>query len=142
MSEEKISKCMYEIKGRSFYQKQLVLGQLELLVDLLKDVELEKGLTNLGILKTLGGKMPRAMAIVLFEEGSKIEKIEVEENWKTIEVQEIKKQTEFFANNVNIVLALKVITDFFVCTPMTEIMQTLASLIPETQTPVQEPRPF
>ena len=135
MEEEKISRRTYNIKGRLFYQKQLVLGQLELLVDLLKDVSLEKGLTNLGILKALGGKMPRAMAIVLLEEGYKLEKIEIGENGNAKEIEDVKKLTEFFANNVDISLALKAITDFFVCTPMTNIMQTLASLIPETQAP-------
>lgn len=136
MVEEKISKCTYEIKGRSFYQKELVLGQLELLVDLLKDLGLEKGLTNLQILKSLGGKMPQAMAIVLLEEGQSSNRIEIKEDGKPIEVEEIKKLTPFFANNVNISLALKVIVDFFVCTPMTNIMQTLATLIPATQNPV------
>lgn len=124
----------YNIKGRVFQQKQLVLGQLELLVDLLKDVGLEKGLTNLEILKVLGGKMPRAMAIVLLEDGCTMNKVEMKEDEKAVEVEGIRKLTDFFANNVDISLALKVIADFFVCTPMTDIMQSLASLIPATQT--------
>lgn len=135
MADEKINRRTYSIKGRSFYQKELVLGQLELLVDLLKDVGLEKGLTNLEILKVLGGKMPRAMAIVLLEDGCVINKVEMKENEKAVEMEDIRKLTDFFANNVDISLALKVIADFFVCTPMTDIMQALASLIPVTQNP-------
>lgn len=135
MAEEMIRKT-YNIKGRMFYQKELVLGQLELLVDLLKNIEFEKGLTNLQILKALGGKMPHAMAIVLLEEAKQIEKVEVGASGDSLEVEEVKKLTQFFANNVDISLALKVITDFFVCTPMVNIMQTLAALIPATQNPV------
>lgn len=134
MPQEEIMRKTYNIKGRVFQQKQLVLGQLELLVDLLKDVGLEKGLTNLEILKVLGGKMPRAMAIVLLEDGCTMNKVEMKEDEKAVEVEGIRKLTDFFANNVDISLALKVIADFFVCTPMTDIMQSLASLIPATQT--------
>lgn len=144
MSQEEIVRKTYNVKGRVFYQKELVLGQLELLVDLLKNIEFEKGLTNLQILKVLGGKVPRAMAIVLLEEGMKTDKIEIKEDGKSMEIddiqglieaEDIKKLTQFFANNVDISLALKVIIDFFVCTPMTNIMQTLATLIPATQNP-------
>lgn len=135
MAQEEIVRKTYNVKGRVFYQKELVLGQLELLVDLLKDLELEKGLTNLQILKALGGKMPHAMAIVLLEESCISDKIEIKENGKSIGMEEVKKLTQFFANNVDISLALKVIIDFFVCTPMANIMQTLATLIPATQNP-------
>lgn len=134
MAEEKINRYTYNIKGRSFYQKELVLGQLELLIDLLKGVEFQKGLTNLEILKILGGKTPHAMAIILFEEGCKLEKVEIGASGCALELEEVKKLTEFFANNVNVSLSLKVITDFFACTPMANIMQALASLIPATQT--------
>lgn len=130
--EEEITRKTYNIKGRVFYQKELVLGQLGLLVDLLKDIEFEKGLTNLQILKVLGDKTPHAMAIVLLEEGKQIDKIEVGANGDFLEIEEVKKLTQFFANNVDISLALKVVTDFFVCTPMTNIMQALAALIPAT----------
>lgn len=135
MEQEEIVRKTYNIKGRVFYQKELVLGQLELLIDLLKNIEFEKGLTNLQILKVLGSKVPHAMAIVLLEEAKQIEKIEVRTNGESLEIEEVKKLTQFFANNVDISLALKVIIDFFVCTPMTNIMQTLATLIPATQNP-------
>ena len=137
-----MNRCTYNIKGRTFYQKELVLGQLELLIDLLKEVEFQKGLTNLEILKVLGGKTPRAMAIVLLEEGCKLEKVGIGMDGYTLEVEELKKLTEFFANNVDISLALKVITDFFVCTPMANIMQALASLIPATQSQTSTTQPL
>ena len=50
--------------------------------------------------------MPQAMAIVLLEEGQSSNRIEIKEDGKPIEVEEIKKLTPFFANNVNISLAL------------------------------------
>jgi len=138
MTEEtKETRYDYNIKGRKFYQKQLVLGQLELLIDLLKDMGLEKGLTNIQILSVIGSKMPRVMAIALYEEGKsdiKIETKTLEGILKKQEVDEIKELSSFFANSVDITLAIKVITDFFVCTPIGEVISVLARLIPAAET--------
>jgi len=137
MTEEtKEARYNYNIKGRKFYQKQLVLGQLELLIDLLKDMGLEKGLTNIQILSAIGNKLPHVMAITLYEEGKsdiKIEMKTLEGMLKKQETDEIKELSNFFANSVDITLGIKVITDFFVCTPIGEVLSALARLIPSTE---------
>ncbi|HQI50424.1 MAG TPA: hypothetical protein PLN61_17370 [bacterium] len=57
----------YEIDGRTFYQRPLVLGQVRQLLDLMQGVTIPVGAGAMGIIDALGEKLPMALAIVLTE---------------------------------------------------------------------------
>jgi len=60
----------YEINGKTYVQRPLVLGQAAQLLALLKDVSLPGEATALGLVAALGERIPEALAIILTEAGT------------------------------------------------------------------------
>jgi len=59
----------YKIGDKIYVQRPLVLGQMRQLLDLLKEVTIPAGADAYGLIRALGESLPRALAIVLTEEG-------------------------------------------------------------------------
>ena len=59
----------YEIGGKTYIQRPLVLGQTRQFLDLLKGVTIPAGVDAYGLIRALGESLPQALAIVLTEEG-------------------------------------------------------------------------
>ena len=55
----------YEIGGRAFVQKPLVLGQVEQLLEALRDIPIPPEPTSMGMVLALAGRLPAALAVVL-----------------------------------------------------------------------------
>jgi len=59
----------YEIGDKIYIQRPLVLGQIRQLIDLLSGVTIPAGADAYGLIRALGESLPKALAIVLTEEG-------------------------------------------------------------------------
>ncbi len=59
----------YEIGGKAYIQRPLVLGQMRQLLDLLKGITIPAGADAYGLIRALGESLPQALAIVLTQEG-------------------------------------------------------------------------
>ncbi|NLT24653.1 MAG: hypothetical protein GXX82_16545 [Syntrophorhabdus sp.] len=64
---------IYEINGRSYVQRPLVLGQIGQINDVLKGVEITGDMGIEQIVQLLGDRLPVAMAIVLTEKHTRMQ---------------------------------------------------------------------
>lgn len=62
----------YEINGKTYFQRPLVLGQIKQLFGVLKGVEIAQDMGIKEIMRLLGDRLPDAIAVVLTEKGTKI----------------------------------------------------------------------
>lgn len=111
MAEQK--EFRYEIGGRVFYQRPLVLGQLRQLLDkVLKDLLIpdSQDLAPDVLILALGDKLPLGLAIVLSEEGKSL---------KDKDIEELAKDLEF---SITAEQAMEVVVNFFDCTPITSLL--------------------
>jgi len=106
----------YEIGGRTFYQKPLVLGQVKQLVSVLKGLVLPYDLTINSLVLSLEDKIPQTIAILLSEEGVLLKNKNVDE------IQELVEE------NLDIAQTIKVIEDFFDCNPIASISEAVIGL--------------
>ena len=61
----------YEIGGKTYVQKPLVLGQIRQIIDVLKDVILPTNFEDVAlVIASLGSKISEAIAIILCEENT------------------------------------------------------------------------
>jgi len=105
----------YEIKGKKYSQKKLVLGQMAQLIELLDGVRIEQaGVT--GMLKAIGGKLPMALAICLIPEGCA--SIGEKNNLAiAVDMQE-----------AEIDQAIEVVGDFLSCNQLSSLLEKLGAL--------------
>lgn len=111
----------YEIGGRVFYQKPLVLGQVKQLISVIKGLVLPFNLNVASLVIALGDKAPEAIAILMVEEGVSLKKKKVSE------VQELLEE------NLSIEQTIKVIEDFFDCNPIASISEAMIGLTDKVQ---------
>lgn len=100
----------YEINGKTYFQKPLVLGQLVQLSDFFESLsDVPREATINGLIKTLGDKLPLAIAIVLCEEG------------KSLRDKDVKALATEFAEHLSLEVAGRIVEDFFVFNPPTSL---------------------
>jgi hypothetical protein len=58
----------YEIDGKIYIQRPLVLGQTSQMIETFADINIPSDVDTIGIIKLLGDKLPDALAVVLREE--------------------------------------------------------------------------
>lgn len=107
----------YEINGKTYIQRPLVLGQVKQLQAFLKDVELPAEMTVTSILVVLADKLPRAAAIILVDPAA---------SPKDKNLDSLAEEMEF---GLPLNMAMDIIRDFFVCNPTALIFETLNGLI-------------
>ena len=109
----------YEIDGKKYSQKPLVLGQVQQLIAFLKDKQtmFPKNLTPWSVIEFLGDEICEGIAIVLREDGRHLKDKDVETLAKEIKFS-IEPETMF-----------KVIEDFFDCNPIASVIERLAGNI-------------
>jgi hypothetical protein len=111
----------YLIGEKTYIQRKLVLGQIEQFIDLLEDFSIPAGtaLTVQNIIKTLGPKLGKALAIILTEEGK----------------SPGDKNIEAFARELKFAIdeetTVKVVQDFFALNPGSLVLKTLKEKIIE-----------
>lgn len=112
-------KFEYEIGGKKYTQKKLVLGQIEQLVDLLENVQLPSDLSarTVVVLLVKDGRMARAASIVFIPEGVEL---------KDKDIDALAAELKF---SMDIDTALTVVEDFFDCNPAAAILKRLAGAV-------------
>lgn len=106
----------YEIGGRKFVQKALVLGQVKLLITTIKGVTLPRDATPASLVIALGDKVSDVLAIVLSEEGVLLK------NKKLKDVQDLIEQ------HLSIEQSIRMVEDFFDCNPIASISEAMIGL--------------
>lgn len=106
----------YEIGGKTYIQRPLVLGQDLQLLNLLEGISLPAGLNSAAIVIMLAGLLPEALAIVLTEEGRPL---------KDKNIAELATELEFAITREQ---ALTVIEDFLFCNPLDSPLEKIAGL--------------
>ncbi len=105
----------YDIGGKTFELKPLVLGQIKQISELFEDVNLlelfEKDLDV--FIKVVSRKLPRFLAIILREPD------------KSLKEKNIDELSEFFEENVGIDLAMRIIKDFFKVNEIRSLIQQI-----------------
>ncbi len=107
----------YEIGDKIFVQAPLVLGQWKQLLDLLKTVNLslEGGVAR--IANELGPSLPRALAIVLTEEG------------KSPREKDLDALADELMFLITPETVIDVLADFFVCNPIPSMLDRFGGMV-------------
>ena len=106
----------YEINGKKYVQKPLVLGQLRQLTGVLKGVAWTQGTDVADIIALIGDRLPSALAVVLTEEGASPGKKDVEALARELE------------DALDADTAVKVVEDFFTSNPVVSLLERLRGL--------------
>lgn len=109
----------YEINGKKYTQRPLVLAQVLDLADHLQEMEITR-MDPISIIKTIGPKLPRTMAIILIPEGVAIE----EKNLDALE-------KEFALTRLDLEAALAVADDFLSCNRLASISAKIRGIMME-----------
>lgn len=110
----------YEIGGRLFIQRPLVLGQVRLLIAEFEGSEIppDMMLSPMNILNILGDRMNTAIAIVLIEKEA-----------TSLKDRNLTEVADFFDFNLDIPTTLQVVDDFFDCNPISLLLTQFNNLI-------------
>lgn len=117
----------YEIGGRTFIQRKLVLGQVQQLIRLLAGVEFAGPLDILSVIYALGNKFPQAVAICITEEGA---------SPRDKNVGELAPWIEYEAD---IETTVQVVEDFFTLNPTSSVLKILSGLVSRVKAKISGP---
>jgi len=110
-------KYEYEINGKKYIQKPLVLGQIRQLTPLISGIEIKGGIDAIKLVEVLGDKLPTAVAVLLIPEGTALKDKDVQKLTEEIEFEISPEQT------------IQVIEDFFLINPISSLSKKLGGLI-------------
>ncbi|MEM5790329.1 MAG: hypothetical protein AAGU11_23660 [Syntrophobacteraceae bacterium] len=103
----------YEIAGKNYVQKKIVLGQLELLVPILSGLEINAATPVAELVRSLGSALPEAIAVVVVEEGS--------DTRSAMQSDALRQRAQDLSWGMDLELAVEVVTDFFALNPISSI---------------------
>lgn len=106
----------YQINGKPYTQRPLVLGQSRQLLDLLSGVRITD-LSAAGLIESVGDKLPEVLAVVLIPEGC--------QRIKDRDLAAIAADVE----EAGLSVVLDVVTDFFGCNQLSLLLGRLGNLI-------------
>lgn len=109
-------KFEYEIGGKKYIQRPLVLGQINQLMKLLQGVVIPSGVDTLALVSSLGDRLPRAIAIALTPEGASLKDKDINALAEELEFEISPEQT------------LQVVEDFFVCNPIPSLLEKIGDM--------------
>jgi len=123
----------YTIDGKKYFQKPLVLGQVQQLIKFLKGRKIPDDLSPFNVIEFLGDDLSEGIAIILSENGQHLKDKDIAS--LTAEIKwSIEPETSF-----------EVIRDFFECNPIASIFEKLTGKIKEIvemmMTGLQKPSP-
>ena len=107
----------YDINGRAFVQRPLVLGQIQQLLRVLDGIALPDPLTLASLLDALGGRLYSAIAVVITEKGC---------SPRDKDLEALAAELEWSAP---LETALEIVDDFFVLNPASSLLGKAGSMI-------------
>lgn len=103
----------YDIGGKIYIQRPLVLGQVRQLLEILKGITIPADADTLGMIEAVGGRLPKALAAILNPEGIPL---------REKDLDAIAAELEFAITPEQI---FEVAEDFFDCNPLQSLLQKL-----------------
>jgi hypothetical protein len=125
MEEKQFS---YTINGKTYLLKPLVMGQLNQLLTLLKDVEIAEEMPVSSIISIVGEKLSEAFAIILHDPDVSL---------KTKHIQNLASEISF-APEMTTDLTLRIVEDFFDCTPISLLLKKVNETVEKVSTKISE----
>jgi hypothetical protein len=107
----------YDIGGKTYIQKPLVLAQIKQITNLLQGSQIPVNLDPAAILFLLGDKLAEALAVVLVEKGTSL---------KDKDLEELTKELEFEAGPE---VAIEVIEDFFCSNQIASVLERVTKAV-------------
>lgn len=107
----------YDINGRTFVQRPLVLGQDKQLLRVLDGIVLPEQLTLSSLLDALGERLCQAIAVVITEKGC---------SPRDKDVGKLADELEW---SLDPLLALEIADDFFVLNPVSSLLERAGRMI-------------
>lgn len=107
----------YTIGEKTYVMKPLVMGQINQLINLLKEIDFPEELNVMSIVMALGDKLPKAIAIILHEPDVALKN-------KNIEVL-----GGDLAFELSPELTMEIVENFFDCTPVSSLLEKMAKTI-------------
>jgi len=114
----------YEIDGRIYIQRPLVLGQIDQLIDLAKDLDLPPDFSPIEIKRALGERFYDALAIVLIPI-SDVDGLNIPKILKSKDIPALAEELRWSTSHE---MGLEVIEDFFDYNPVASIFERLTAL--------------
>ncbi len=105
----------YEINGKIYFQKALVLGQIADIIPLLENRFIDD-LSAVGLVTSLGDILPELAAVILIPEGTKISE------------RDLEAMKSEFQNEMSLDTALEVAADFLSFNPVSSFFTRLKNL--------------
>lgn len=109
-------KYEYEIGGKKYIQRPLVLGQVRQLMKLLQGLVFPKDINTIELIALLGDRLPQAIAIVLTPDGV---------NLKDKDINAIASDLEF---EISPETTIEVIENFFDCNPIPSLLEKVSGM--------------
>ncbi len=119
----------YDIQGRIFVQRPLVLGQIQQLLRVLDGISLPEPLTLASLLDALGERLYQAVAVVITEKGCSPGDKDIEE------------LAGWIRWSVDAETMLRIVDDFFVMNPVSSLLEQAGALIGALSRRLQEEAP-
>lgn len=126
MEEKRMEEKRYEIGGKTYVQRPLVLGQWRQLNDVTKEVILPKDLNVKNLIMAFGNRLFHVLAVIITEEGK---------SPRDKDLAALAEEIEF---GVTPETALEMIADFFALNPVFSLLNNLESLVSQIQRAVGE----
>ncbi|MGA2332586.1 MAG: hypothetical protein ABSG75_12575 [Syntrophales bacterium] len=108
----------YQIGDKTFVQRPLLIGQVIPLVENLQGIEIDS-IDAKSIMRALGPRLTRILAVVLIPEGVKV---------KDRVLEDIESYLDEF---LSITTAMEIISDFFTQTPLSSLLDVTKRLMDE-----------
>lgn len=117
----------YEIGCKKYFQKPLVMGQVQQLIILIKDekTRIPENLTPWSVIEFLGDKLSEGVAIVLTEDGKHL---------KDKDLPGLTREIQF---SIEPEMTFKVVEDFFDCNPIASIIKAIGEAIKRISEKIQ-----
>lgn len=126
-------KFEYKIGEKTYIQKSLVLGQMKLLTNLLKTIDLPKTVEVIDIVNAIQAVIGESLSIVLIEES--MLKASPEELSEYFSDSKRSERSKFFEWHVGADVLMNVVNDFLACTPVTSMFSLIRMLITNMYVP-------
>ncbi len=107
----------YEIDGKTYVQRPLVLGQMNQAMNLLKGITIPSDIDAVGVVSLLGDKLPDALAIMITEEGTRLKD------------KDMKALSSVLRESVDIETAIEIIDNFFGLNPIVSAFERLTGIM-------------
>ena len=118
----------YHFGGKKYFQRPLVLGQLRVLLPILKNIEIKEHGSAETIVKAFGDKIGQALAIVLIEE-------DLDPSVALERIEDRAKEIEF---SIPIETMIEAIEDFFECNPVSSVIDRFREMITVVTAQIRE----